>query len=172
MGWGMDGPPAPTPGGGYLGEAGGPPPPAAQEAVAGAPTGLKTFSPKTDAYPLWPRRAGWARALRKALGTAASSPSVDTVCLLVLHGLGVCRVTFGRVGSRGSYLYSESPIIFSRIIWKSMKERHFSSSKCLTQSKGENKWCGFRFPLSGLLPLGTTSPPLPPSRSLVACALR
>lgn len=34
-------------------------------------------------------------------------------------------------------LFSESPVIFPLIIWKSVKERSLSSSKCLTQSKEE-----------------------------------
>lgn len=32
-------------------------------------------------------------------------------------------------------LFSESPVIFPVIIWKSVKERSLSGSKCLTQSK-------------------------------------
>lgn len=34
-------------------------------------------------------------------------------------------------------MYSESPVIFRLIIWKNVKERSFSSSKCLTQSRRE-----------------------------------
>lgn len=34
-------------------------------------------------------------------------------------------------------LFSESPVIFPVIIWKSVKERSLSGSKCLTQSKEE-----------------------------------
>ena len=34
-------------------------------------------------------------------------------------------------------MYSESLVIFQLIIWKNVKERSFSSSKCLTQSREE-----------------------------------
>lgn len=34
-------------------------------------------------------------------------------------------------------LFSESPVIFPGIIWKSVKERSLSGSKCLTQSREE-----------------------------------
>lgn len=37
------------------------------------------------------------------------------------------------------YLYSGSAFIFPLIIWKSVKERHFSNSKCLIQSREEKK---------------------------------
>lgn len=111
--------------------------------------GLKT-SPKTP-----------KEALRWALDAAASSPHVDTVCLLARHGLGVLRVTFlGRVvGSEGSYLYSESPIIFPLIIWTSVKERSFSSSKCLTRSKEKKKITEFQVSSVCLLLAPALSPP-------------
>ena len=44
---------------------------------------------------------------------------------------------------KGSYLYSESPVIF-QYIWKNVKER-FCRSKCLTQSQEENNTASGEF---------------------------
>lgn len=131
-----------------------------------APRGTEARE-KMDACPVWPRGRGqgWSR------GLTASRPHVDAVCLLiaksvaclVLRDAGVWRE--GR-GWRGWCLYSESPVTFPPISWRSVKGRSLSGSKCLTQSKeGKNRAISgeLHFPPSRAL---TRSHPIALSSSL------
>lgn len=108
--------------------------------------------------------------MTSSLSGQFASQSTKSVACLVLCGLGVCGMT-GRAGGwgqvKGSYLWSESPVTFPRIIWESMKERSLSSSKCLIQSEEKNHvMSGERHaPLFRPLAFSPAPAPCPPSRN-------
>lgn len=89
-----------------------------------------------------------------------------SIACLVLYGLRVCELT-GEGEWKGSYLYSDSPVRFPLIIWKSVKERSLPITKCLTNSKEEKNYVisgELIFPLFLLLTF-LHSTFLPPSES-------
>lgn len=135
----------------------------------GCPDVTQTLT-EDDACPLLPmgQDQGWSP--KKGPWHHSLLPRVDTVCLLT-HESIACLVLFGHGGrgderGLGSPLYSESPVIFPLIIWKSVKERSLSGSKCLTHNQNRKK-CQFQASPTSVSLLALT-PSLPPSSPTIS----